>query len=309
MDSNHSLQSKTGLAEPPNTEMLRHLRSTFSSALKDFASAETSSFRVLRTVSSKSQHNTKPSKSHDKTLYVLDSSFNPPSRAHQNIVQKAVFDQADKTASLKRVLLLLATENADKKSKPAAFEDRLVMMTLMAENLVQQESAAEVVVDVGVTKKPFFRDKAIAIDESGEYGDIEQVHLTGYDTLTRIFDPKYYGQEKLKALEPFLSRHRVRATYRVDDDGEEKKGTWGGIEQQTEYLESIRRGELEKDGLKREFGEKIQLVDDGGEGKGVSSTEARAACQDGRWQDLEKYVLKDVANWIKQEGLYQKERL
>ena len=102
-----------------------------------------------------------------------------------------------------RMLLLLATKNADKAAAPAAFEHRLAMMCRLADNLrravktggrmegagsdmLLQEGESrdsligetihedgsgdqELVVDVGVTKEAIFAAKARAIDESGAY--------------------------------------------------------------------------------------------------------------------------------------------
>ncbi len=46
------------------------------------------------------------------TLYVLDSSFNPPTRAHFDMAVSAL--EHDRGAAPKRLILLLATRNADK---------------------------------------------------------------------------------------------------------------------------------------------------------------------------------------------------
>ena len=227
---------------------------------------------------------------------------------------------------MERLLLLLATENADKGAgKPAGFEERLGMMVLMARELawevrdarekmrVEREGGNEVeggmlMVDIGVTKKPYFIDKAKAIDESGVYGrGVEQVHLTGFDTLTRIFDRKYYGEEGLGVLGPFLERHMVRAVVRPDEVGKEGKGEkgWGTKGEQEEWLDRMKRGEMEGEELKREWAEKIELVDGGSEADGVSSTKAREAVKEGRWKDLEGLLGKSVAGWVRERGLYK----
>lgn len=216
-----------------------------------------------------------------------------------------------------RVMFLLATENADKKPKPASFEDRLVMMSVCAEELrasLRSEGAgsgtgnghgsgepdAELSVDVAVTKHPFFMDKAMAIDGSGIYGGAQQVHLTGYDTVIRIFNSKYYpADQKLRVLEPFLSKHRLRVCYRVDE------GKDGDRKEQEEYVEGIGDGSREEEGMKREWRGMVELVDDAEEVEGVSSTDARRAAVDGEVERLEELVGERVAGYVMEKGLYE----
>lgn len=118
----------------------------------------------------------------------------------------------------KRLLLLLATQNADKAPKPAAFEHRLAMMNIFAEELVELVTTSDemghtegdVIVDVGVTKEARFIDKARILEAQEEYTDhdnndtaktVEQVHLIGFDTLIRLLDTKYYPPEtQLRAI-------------------------------------------------------------------------------------------------------------
>ncbi|KAG6123967.1 hypothetical protein E4U28_001907, partial [Claviceps purpurea] len=189
-----------------------------------------------------------------QTLIVLDSSFNPPTRAHAQMALSAM-----RTAGPgARLLLLLAVHNADKKEfAPSALASRLGMMEAFARQLLQQqqqqgreggskeqggggdESLGEV--DVAVTKMPFFGDKARSIAEMGGYAGLggegpEQVYLCGFDTLVRIFDEKYYGGgvsvEELaegtpmqRALRPFFGMAKLRVTMRPDDE-------WGSAEEQ-----------------------------------------------------------------------------
>jgi nicotinamide-nucleotide adenylyltransferase len=236
------------------------------------------------------------------TVYVLDSSFNPPTRAHLKIAASAL--QNDKGSTPKRLLLLLATQNADKAPKPASFEERLVLMSIFASDFISAFRASasnatetEPVVDLGVTKFPYFMDKAAAIQDEGPYGkDVEQVHLTGFDTLIRIFDSKYYPGQELKALEPFLKSHRLRVTYRLSDG-------WGDKEEQDEYLSKIARGEREDEGAKREWSSRIELVE--GAEKVVSSTRVREACKTSDELVLKELVTDGVAEWVLSHGLYR----
>lgn len=293
------------------------LRAHFARELQDFASDSSSKFRVLNTIPSLSDppSSTEPL-SEPRTLYILDSSFNPPTRAHLTIAQNALM--RDGGAKPARMVFLLATENADKKSKPASFEDRLVMMSLCAEELRSvlrrqragaaedenqgqgQRETADVSVDVAVTKNPFFMDKAISIDEASVYLGAQQVHLTGYDTIIRIFDSKYYpADQKLRVLEPFLSKHRLRVCYRVGDAEE------GGRKEQEQYVERIADGSREEEGMRSEWRRMVELVDDAKEVEGVSSTEARKAALHGDVDKLRNLVSEGVAEYVMAQKLYE----
>ncbi|KIX05060.1 uncharacterized protein Z518_05932 [Rhinocladiella mackenziei CBS 650.93] len=312
---------------PLNIDMqtLQHLRTQFSHMLKNFTSSPSSTFRILHTIPSTATQHTPAI----RTLYVLDSSFNPPSKAHLSLVQTALESSSQNAISSSgrnsrqvqsqnpRVLFLLATINADKTPEPADFEDRLVMMTLMAEQLRSNFSsndppaAAPPVIDIGVTKEPYFIDKARSIDESNIYNTpsesgrrevIEQIHLTGFDTLIRIFTPKYYPNytPPLSALAPFLARHRLRATIRPDPAVE-----FSTVEAQKAYFARIAKGEMEGEGLKREWVDRVELVlDETGEAEGVSSTRVREAVKKGDWEVVKELVGEGVQAWIREKGLY-----
>ncbi|KAG9773798.1 hypothetical protein KCU88_g5687, partial [Aureobasidium melanogenum] len=377
-------------SESLDMQALQTLRSRFSQRLKGFAESS-SRFEILHTIPPTQP----PSSQSIRTLYVLDSSFNPPSRAHMSLVKtalkKASSSRPAESTTAPRVLFLLATVNADKKPKPVDFEDRLVMMTLMAEQLrasfnnpstsndstVNTQASTSTtdtnntsthpssplpIIDIGITKEPYFTDKARCIDESNIYHPpvatpnhnhvenntsttstgqyIEQIHLTGFDTLIRIFTPKYYPNHHppLSALQPFLSRHRLRATVRVDTDSPSQnlkdvqaEGSGFGQQPQPQSQQSqpqsqqqspvsadfstmqgqlflvsqIARGDFENLGLKREWADRVELVvDESGEAQGVSSTRVREAASQRRWDEVEMLVGHKVAQWIVQRGLY-----
>lgn len=279
------------------------LRHNIQTSLLAFASSP-SSFQVLQTVPTTSPCPT-PARplTAPHTLYVLDSSYNPPSKAHSTLARKAVL--ADTSARPVRVCLLLATENADKKPKPASFEDRLVMMTLMANDLrasIRAESGREIDVDVAVTKEPFFKDKAASIDESGVYAASQQVHCTGYDTIIRIFNPKYYPEDsKLSVLAPFLGKHRLRVSYRV---GEGAEGG-GDRDDQDKYVHVIGDGSRADEGMRAEWRDAIELVNDAEEVRGVSSTKAREAAIAGNRDGVVRLLGEDVAEYVMNGGFYK----
>ncbi|KAB8070522.1 hypothetical protein BDV29DRAFT_33643 [Aspergillus leporis] len=251
------------------------LRSQYRSTLKHFI-ASSKNFEILTSIPATHSQPPPPVRTPDR-LYVLDSSFNPPTLAHRRIASTALLETPSKAP---RLLLLLATQNADKPSKPASFEDRLIMMELFARDLLEyletnlnSEDGRLPAIDIGLTKRPFFVDKAAEIEAAGIYPEsLEQVHLTGYDTLIRIFNPKYYPPEHtLQPLGPFLSSHRLRVTMRPGSE-------WGDAEAQKRFLLNMAQGGMENEGGKREWAQRIQLVEGRRpDQRPVSSTLAREA--------------------------------
>ncbi|KAL8793377.1 MAG: hypothetical protein Q9195_004055 [Heterodermia aff. obscurata] len=284
---------------------MRSLLPTFRTALESFASS-TSSFQILRSIPPTAS--TPP-----KTLYVLDSSFNPPTRAHLHIAVTALLnDERARVEPVKRLLLLLATQNADKAPKPASFEQRLVMMSIFAEDLVSSvqgqlpgdpEGNKGLVVEVGVIKSPLYLDKTAVIEQSGQYGKAnagpEQVHLIGFDSLIRLFDTKYYPpHHTLHPLEAIFSKHRIRATKRTG-------GEWGDRRVQDAYLQALANGDRENEGAKRQWATRIDLVDNtSGNEEVISSTKVRNAVKNRDGQALNRLVTDGVKDWVLDQKLY-----
>lgn len=304
---------------------LRSRLQLYKQALGAFTSSS-SAFKVLSTFPSK--HPPRP-----KTIYVLDSSFNPPTRAHLHLALSALQkDEHEDVRFPKRLILLLAIQNADKAPKPAAFEERLVMMEIFARDLLaklredrespegaketsefgleRRRKEREISIDIALTTHPYFVDKAALISESPSYNSpnpsspappIPQVHLVGYDTLVRIMDPKYYPpSHTLSALEPFLSEHRLRVTYRTDD-------SWAGKKEQDQYLKDVGEGKMDDMGAQRDWVNdgRIVLVDGRAEGgEVISSTKVRSAARAGDGKMLGPLVTEGVKDWILEEGLY-----
>ncbi|KAK1775991.1 hypothetical protein QBC45DRAFT_229199 [Copromyces sp. CBS 386.78] len=202
------------------------------------------------------------------------------------------------------------------------------------------EGGLDISVDIALTAKPFFHEKSRAMAESEFYNPpalrgqeegekkeedtTEQVILAGYDTLIRIFNPKYYGPPPppptsattqvirhvhdpsqkgtpiQQALDPFFSRAKLRVTMRTDDE-------WGGKTEQMAYLESLLRDEgLEKIGGSKGWKDRIEMVE-GIRKEGeevVSSTYAREAAERGEWGVLGRLVSPGVGKWIEGERLY-----
>jgi nicotinamide-nucleotide adenylyltransferase len=380
-DSSNNTYSNSQTSD--NMPSMQKLHKQFSQLLLEFSKAPRETFRIIcthppPTSSDLPSCDTKSRPRHRcQKLFVLDSSFNPPSRPTSGRTSTTQSSSSDGRSSQgdfpeQRLILLLATENADKAPKPADFADRLVMMVLLAQDLRRQllqlngkdadvnadanakahpsngisekqfmdrEAEADaalsyaVPIDIAITKKPYFMDKAASISSSGIYyqpshstssdtpDTVEQTHLTGFDTLTRIFHPKYYPPDHtLSALQPFLSHHRIRALMRTGEDGK-----YGSKAQQENWLRDLANGKAEDLQVQREDGEKewisgkgfekewlerVDLVDDeeleGENVRGVSSTLVREAVGRDDWDAVESLCGQGVAGWIKDRRLYTK---
>ncbi len=303
---------------------LRSQLTFYRQALKAFTSSA-STFKVLSSFPHTPAAKPLPS---PKTLYILDSSFNPPTLAHLRIALSALLkDEHPDVRFPKRLILLLAIQNADKAPKPAAFEERLVMMEVFAHDLlstwrkasseagasssttsssaerdVDARTAEDISIDIALTTHPYFMDKATSISQSSSYSpETPQIHLVGYDTLIRILDPKYYPPaHTLAPLVPFLAKHRLRVTYRTDD-------SWGAKQAQDRYLRELGEGKRDGEAAKREWVTegRIVLCDGRKEGEEpVSSTKVRDAVKRGDEEMLGRLVSQGVKEWILEEGLY-----
>ena len=139
-----------------------------------------------------------------RKVVVLDSSFNPPTLAHLNLLRKS-------TALIRfdAELLLLATENADKGLLGNDLEARVEMMQLLA------REAAEFANDLGVglIRFPRFIDKARILTASTLKG-CEIYFLMGSDTLVRFFDNKYYSNMEADMNE-FFQTCRARILFSI----------------------------------------------------------------------------------------------
>lgn len=278
-------------------------------ALRAFQSSP-SKFQVLQTVSPETLRPTPPEPPQDspKTLFILDSSFNPPQIAHQTLAQSALHHNASAVyPGPHRLLLLFSTMNADKAPSAASFDQRLTLMTIFASDLLAnlQSEASEYsipTVDIGVTTAPYYTDKSAAIssaDPKPYPSDPAHVHLLGFDTLTRFFAPKYYPNHSppLTALNPYFDAgHQLRVTLRPDE-------AYGSVEEQRAFVKKLGGGEMEKDGGKREWAGQVLLVDPNPKA-GVSSTKVRKAAKGGEWEVVSELCTGGVAEWVKTEGLY-----
>lgn len=289
---------------------LRSILPDLESALVSFTHSS-SKFRVVRTVN--------PTNTQPKTLYILDSSFDPPSIAHLSLVQSALKDHAQSEHSPYRLLLLFSTQNADKAPSPASFVQRIALMTIFAEDFSQTlkkssegTELADLSIDIGLTKEPYYSDKSIAIRDTTPHfytSNPIHVHLTGYDTLIRFCNPKYYPNHDppLSALKSFFEAgHKLRVTERPTDPNDGSSNEFGTVEEQQKYANSLRDGTRKKDGFKPEWGHNIDMVK-ANNGVGISSTRVRNAAKEGKWDLVEEFCTEGVAAWLKYHSLYSED--
>lgn len=191
-------------------------------------------------------------------------------------------------------------------------------MTLFAEDLSNDlsktSSAAfptrtDVAIDIGLTKKPYYTDKSSAITttQPNPYpSNPTHVHLIGYDTVTRFLTAKYYPDYSppLSALAPYFDAgHKILVTLRPSDPNDASSQEFGTTEQQTQFIEGLAKGTLEKDGFKPEWAEQVDFLI-GQEGVGVSSTRIRQAAKTRDWKELGNLCTPGVAAWVEEQRLY-----
>ena len=293
---------------------LRSFLPEFEITLQSFTLSP-SKFRIVHTIN--------PTSTQPRTLYILDSSFNPPSIAHLSLARSALTSPAASDKPPFRFLLLFSTHNADKAPSPASFVQRIALMTAFAEDLsrslknsahsptIESDAVdvANVSIDIGLTTEPYYTDKSTAISstERNPYpSHPNHVHLVGYDTLIRFCNPKYYPKYSppLSALAPFFNAgHKLRVTQRPYDASDESSKAFGTIEEQKDYVKRLRDGELEGEGFEKSWAERIDMVD-AKEGVGISSTRVRSAAKEGEWALVGELCTEGVAGWVRDQRLY-----
>jgi len=132
------------------------------------------------------------------TVAVLPSAYNPPTVAHRHLLESAGSAVPSSSA-----LALLTTRNVDKGLHGAPLADRVGMLLALA-----GESPG---LAVGASNRARIIDQAESLVAS--FGPLELVFVVGFDTLERLFAPRYY-QDMERELAPFFERHRVLAANR-----------------------------------------------------------------------------------------------
>lgn len=284
-------------------EGLMTRRSRYSDTIQAFLQSP-ELFKIADTIYS---NHTQDGNDGPSYVYILDSSFNPPTRAHMHMVLSSLYLNQKASCAQIRVLLLLSTTNADKAPVPASFQERLLMVYIFAIALCEEMSArcressshsdAYLAVDIGITKCPYFVDKAAAIISTNVYPlHAQQVHIIGFDTLVRLFNVKYYQNNTLQPLVPFLAKNRLIVFTRPSP-------VWGSPENQKSFLEKFLHSDIEQKGGKAEWVYCIQFVELDNDVTAISSTKARDAAKTGNMA-LGSFVVPTIKEWIQLNNLY-----
>lgn len=114
-----------------------------------------------------------------KTLFILDSSFNPPTIAHERLLYSSSLKNGAHMA-------LISTNNVDK--NVGGIEHRLKLLDALA------TSHNDLL--VAVTDQPRFIDKRKLIQKL--FPDAQLYFIMGMDTISRFFDAKYYNPDEMK---------------------------------------------------------------------------------------------------------------
>jgi nicotinamide-nucleotide adenylyltransferase len=240
-----------------------------------------------------------PASSPTKTplrISVLDSSFNPPTIAHLALANSLPPAGRD---DYNARLLLLSVYNADKtlKSGDATHVQRIEMMRLLSHHITHTPDN----VAVAIVGEPTFVEKSSQLLSflkqrildvgTVECPPIQLFFILGFDTLERIFAPRYYGsvEQMHLALRKFLS---------PPPDGDDS------------YVVCARRNDSSNhssDPSKLQYihefisSGRIVMIDIGATESIASSTLVR---NDSSWKS---YVNDSIAQYIQQNGLYMKD--
>lgn len=295
-------------------QLLKHIETSLNSF-----KASSQSFRVLSSLSTSIASSARPS--HDrsaKSLFILDSSYNPPSKAHFALAYAALTGPAaQQQPKPQRLLLLFSTQNADKSAKPASFMQRVAMMGCLAEDLVTELAKSHkdetFDIDIGVTTLPYYVGKTQAIEEAVDYpSKPHQIHIIGYDTVTRFLAPKYYPdhQPPLSALKPYFDHgHKLLVALRPTSSSENMQDAGSEPEDdQKAYIARLGKGAFSDEGFQQEWAQQITVLEDSGHGLksavGVSSTAIRNAEKAKDWDALDRLCTPNVSRWIKDQRPY-----
>lgn len=199
-------------------------------------------------------------------LVVLPSAFNPPTLAHLHLLR-----EARAAAAADRSIALLTTRNVDKGIYGAPLAHRIGMLLAL-----QRESPD---LAVAASNQARIADQALALETLFPAATIDFV--VGFDTLERLFSPRYYDDVE-RELESFFSRHRVLAANRGETDAD-----------------AVARWCDEHSGR---FRDRVEVLEIGEAAASVSSTQAREA---ERTEDASHVLPPPVRRYIAEHHLYE----
>ncbi|GBC82264.1 Nicotinate-nucleotide adenylyltransferase [bacterium HR10] len=209
-------------------------------------------------------------------LGVFPASFNPPTRAHVEIIRRA-----REHYDLEAIALLPGLTNADKRAYEAALEDRVAMLLATF--------GTDPTIAIGVVSHPFLVDMILPLRR--EYATSEIVFLVGSDTFERLLDRqgRYLGRyykpyrDRAAVLEDLFSASRVIVAARGSF-------TCAALEQL-----------LEEEALP--YGSRIACMELPEEVRFISATEVRWRIR--RGESIASLVPEAVEAYIRATGLYR----
>lgn len=200
---------------------------------------------------------------------VLDAAFNPPTIAHWELaLAGARISEAD------RILLQISSANVD---KPVSGAD-LGLRVYMVDRLAAEDDH----VGVSVCSHARFVDKANALHTLSP--STRHIFAIGYDTLIRLFDPKYYSR-MTSELDDLFSNIEFAVANRGGHD-ETALNDYLRQSPQSEYKDKIYQITL-SEGFRE-----------------ISSSETREKIRVG--EDVSDWVPDVILDIIRESGLYRK---
>jgi len=127
----------------------------------------------------------------------LPAAFNPPTIAHLRLLERAARAVAAAPAAV------LTTRNVDKGITGAPLPDRVQML------LAARRDGHDVAILAANAARII--DQVAALERS--FPGVDPTPVVGFDTLVRLFDPRYYTSMSAE-LDPFFERRRVIAANR-----------------------------------------------------------------------------------------------
>jgi nicotinic acid mononucleotide adenylyltransferase len=216
-------------------------------------------------------------------LGVFASSFNPPTVAHDALIN-AARDQF----SLDEVLALATIPNADKSSYDCSLEDRVSMM--------REAFCSSAPVSIGLCSHAFFVDMIDAIDRL--YSPAPDLHfILGFDTFERVIDPAGKYIERYHRLFPGSG---IALQFLLDRATLIVAGRGGSRREEFNRLVSSLPSLSGSDDLVRE---RIQYLETPAELAERSASEVRARVR--RGESIESLVSPAVERYIEEKGLYE----
>ena len=200
---------------------------------------------------------------------VFAASFNPPTWAHLHLIEEGL-----KGIPLQEVGVILDKRPMDKEIFGASLVDRLLMLLAIFQERKE--------ISIGVCNQGLFLSKLLALRPHLPPG-VRIYLIMGYDTLVRLFDPRYY-EDREKALREIFSMAKVLVGLR-GEAGERELRSFLSQPAQRPYASSVIPLEIPK-GL-----------------RSISSTQVRERVKEGLV--ISGLVPPPVEEFISKRGLYR----